>query len=76
MASEMALLLLQLASEDGGRIDPQRIRNRPLNSTSVTAFTECLNLSLVDAFGYITPMGYEELREWNPDECEGVTDDE
>lgn len=69
MASEMALLLLQLASEDGGRVNPERIRNRPVNSESVKAYTECLNTSLIDAQGYITPIGYEELREWNPDDC-------
>lgn len=58
---DMALLLVRLGAEDGGRVDPARILSRREGSTSREAFLEAQDNGWLDGEGWITPLGREAL---------------
>lgn len=60
---EMALLLLRLGSEDGGRVNAQRCLSRPHSSDARKAFLYCQHEGWVDSYGYITAVGSEVLEQ-------------
>lgn len=59
---EHVLLLVRLGAEGGGRVDPARIYRRKPTSHARIAYEEAQDAGLLDAAGYVTPIGYEALR--------------
>jgi hypothetical protein len=61
--TDMALLLVRLGHEDGGRVNPDRILERRAGSSSREAFLEAQDAGWLDGAGWVTEIGREALRE-------------
>lgn len=57
----MALLLVRLGEDAGGRVNPRRIEQRPPGSSSRAALRRAQALGWLDAEGYVTDSGAEAL---------------
>ena len=62
---DMALMLLNMGAEAGGRLDPARFERRRPGSSSRRAFDLCLQERWIGRDGWIQPLGYSALEDWN-----------
>jgi hypothetical protein len=60
---EMALLLVRLGEEDGGRVRPSRMLDRPPGSQSRRAFLDAQDHGWLDGDGFVTYAGRLQLEE-------------
>jgi hypothetical protein len=60
---EMALLLVRLGEEDGGRVRPSRMLDRPPGSQSRRAFLDAQDHGWLDGDGFVTGTGRAALRD-------------
>lgn len=57
----MALLLVRLGAEDGGRVNPDRVLCRRPESSARRAFMEAQDAGWLDGSGWVTDAGREAL---------------
>jgi hypothetical protein len=60
---EMALLLVRLGNEEGGRVLPSRILDRPKRASSRQAFLDAQANGWLDGDGWVTHAGRLQLEE-------------
>ena len=60
---DMALLLVQMGDNDGGRVNPKNILRQRPGSSSREAFLEAQDAGWLDGEGWVTEAGREALRE-------------
>lgn len=60
--AEMALLLVRLGHDSGGRVDPDRLLRRPATSQARRSFMEAQDAGWLDGAGWVTDAGLAALR--------------
>lgn len=60
---DMALLLVRLGNDDGGRVNPTNILKRKPDSPTRAAFLEAQDAGWLDGNGWVTEAGKDALRE-------------
>lgn len=63
-AREMALLLVSLGDQAGGRVNPDRILAQRPGSTSRESFMEAQDAGWLTGTGWVTDAGRVALAEW------------
>ncbi len=62
---EMALLLVRMGSEEGGRVLPSRILDRPKRASSRQAFLDAQANGWLNGEGWVTHAGLKALEQWS-----------
>lgn len=64
-ATDDAMMLIRLASDDRGRVDLAAMERRQFGSASRAAAALCTSKGWIDREGWITPAGYDALEQWS-----------